>query len=293
MEKPVRSRRALLYMPGDDLHKIQKAITLGVDCICMDMEDGVALNRKTAARETIVQALTSLDFGQAERLVRINAAHTEFFNDDLAIALPAHPDGIVIPKVENPEPIQAVCQKMTALEQINGWPSGGMTILAIIETAHGILNLREICQADPRLSALIFGAEDLAADIGATRTPEGWEVFYARSALVLHCAANGLQAIDMVNNDYRDLEPLRKEARLGVEMGFSGKQIIHPNQVSVVQAAFSPSEEEIARAQEIVDLYTHQQEKGTGAVGVEGRLIDMPVFRQAENILARAKAANR
>ncbi len=289
----IHPRRALLYMPGDDLHKIQKAFTLIVDCICMDIEDGVALNRKASARETIIQALSSLDFGESERLVRVNGDHTEFFEEDLAAVLPAHPDGIVIPKIENAETVELVSQKMAVIEKTNGWPLGGMTILAIVETARGILNLGAICQSDQRLSALIFGAEDLAANLGVTRTTEGWEIFHARSEIILNCAAFGLQAIDMVDNDYRDLEALKKEAVQGARMGFSGKQVIHPNQVEVVQNAFSPTEEEVMRAQQVVELYTLEQEKGRGALGLEGRLIDMPVFRQAENILARAKKTGR
>ena len=266
---------------------------MNVDCICMDIEDGVALNRKASARETIIQALSSLEFGELERLVRVNGIQTEFFEEDLAVILPAHPDGIVIPKIENAKTVKLVSQKMAGIEKTNGWPLGGMTILAIVETARGILNLGAICQSDQRLSALILGAEDLAANLGATRTAEGWEIFHARSEIILYCAAFGLQAIDMVNNDYRDLEALKKEAVQGARMGFSGKQVIHPNQVEVVQNAFSPTEEEVMRAHHVVELYTLEQEKGRGALGLEGRLIDMPVFRQAENILARAKKTGR
>ena len=285
----IHPRRALLYMPGDDLHKIQKAFTLNVDCICMDIEDEVALNRKASTRETITQALSCLEFESSERLVRVNGDHTKFFEEDLTAVLPAHPDGIVIPKIENAETIRLVSQKMAEIEKTNGWPLGGMTILAIVETARGILNLGAICQSDQRLSALILGAEDLAANLGATRTAEGWEIFHARSELILYCTAFGLQAIDMVNNDYRDLEALQKESLQGARMGFNGKQVIHPNQVEVVQNAFSPNEEEVMRAQQVVELYTLEQKKGRGALGLEGKMIDMPVFRQAENILARAK----
>jgi len=259
----------------------------------MDIEDGVAFNRKASARATIIQALSSLEFGESERLVRANGIQTKFFEDDLAAILPAHPDGIVIPKVENAETVKLVSQKMTDVEKANRWLEGSMTILVIVETARGILNLKAICQSDPRLSALVFGAEDLAANLGATRTADGWEIFYARSEIILHCAAFGLQAIDMVKNDYHDLEELKKEAIQGARMGFNGKQVIHPNQVAVVQEAFMPSVEEVTRARQVAELYSLQQEKGKGALGLEGRLIDMPIFRQAENILARAKATRR
>jgi len=237
----MRARRALLYTPGDDLYKLQKASTLDVDCICMDMEDGVALNRKDEARQTIAQALRSLDFGRSERLARINAVGSGLERDDLETVLPAHPDGIVIPKVEFGEQIQWVSQFIGKYEKSSGWknPSNdstglhtGIPILVGVETARGIINLREIVSADPRLEVIIFGAEDFAGDIGATRTPQAWEVFYARSAVVTYAAAFGLQAIDMVQIDFSDTQRLYQEALEGAHMAFAGKQVIHPSQVA-------------------------------------------------------------
>jgi len=175
----MRARRALLYMPGDDLHKIQKATTLGVDCICMDMEDGVALNRKVVARATIAGALRTLDFGSSERLVRINAVGTGLEVEDLQAALSGRPDGIVIPKVEDAEQVRWASAQITAA----GYAIEQMSLICMVETARAIVNLAPIAAADPRLQALIFGAEDLAENVGAMRTPAAWEVFYARSAV--------------------------------------------------------------------------------------------------------------
>ena len=289
----MRARRALLYMPGDDLHKIRKATTLDVDCVCMDMEDGVALIRKQEARETIVDALRTLDFGRSERLARINAIGSSLEQEDLLAVLPARPDGIVIPKVESAEPIRWASTHMAAAERENGWPEGGMGIIVIVETARGIMNLREIAGADPRLHALIFGAEDLAGDIGAMRTPEGWEVFYARSAVVLHAAAFGLQAIDMVSVDFRDLDGLKRESLQGAQMGFSGKQIIHPAQVAPVQVAYTPSDEAIAHARRVVEAAGSHQAAGFGAFALDGKMVDAPVVKAAERVLARAQAAGK
>ncbi len=184
----MRARRALLYMPGDEMRKIRKATTLDVDCICMDMEDGVALNRKAEARLTIVEALQTLDFGRAERLARINALGSGFEAEDLAAALSGRPDGIVIPKIESAGQIRWASQVIASHEAQNGWPAGAICLLVVVETARGIVNLSQIVAADPRLQAVIFGAEDFAGDIGATRTKEGWEVFYARSAVVTHAS---------------------------------------------------------------------------------------------------------
>ncbi len=286
-------RRALLYMPGDDLHKIQKAITLDVDCICMDIEDGVAMNRKTDARQTILRALETLDFGRSERLVRINPIGSGMETEDLAAVLPGRPDGIVVPKVASADHVRWVSERLSEAERAQGWPDGKIAILALIETARGVVYLREIASSDLRLQALIFGAEDLAGDIGAKRTQEGWEVFYGRSATVIHAAAFGLQAIDQVYMDIRDTEGLAREAMQGAGMAYTGKQIIHPNQVKPVQEAFTPSEEAIAQARKIIATYREQQQAGKGAYAVDGKMVDAPVIRAAERVLERAQAAGR
>ena len=166
-------------------------------------------------------------------------------------------------------------------------------MLVGVETARGILNLKEIAEAEKRLDAIIFGAEDLAASIGATRTQEATEVLYARSAVVTACAANELQAIDMVYIDFRDTEGLRLEAEQGAVLGFSGKQIIHPNQVEGVQAAFTPSEEAVEYAQRVVRAFSASQREGKGAFALDGKMIDMPLLKNARKVLDRAKAAGK
>lgn len=289
----MHARRALLYMPGDALRKIHKAATLDVDCICMDLEDGVAPNRKLDARQTVVEALRTLDFGLSERLVRINAIGSGLEQEDIEAVLPAHPDGIVIPKVEQAAHLLWASAQITRAEQQNGWAEGRIALIAVVETALGIINLREIAGADRRLQALIFGAEDFTADLGGVRTSAGWEVFYARSTVALHAAAFGLQAIDTVYVDFHNQDGLRQEAIQGVQMGFSGKQIIHPNQVVPVQEAFTPSEAEIANAERLVRVFEDHKERGQGAFALDGRMVDMPVVKAAERVLARARATRR
>lgn len=286
----MRPRRALLYMPGNEMRKIRKATTLGVDCICMDLEDGVAANRKEDARWTIREALENLDFGRAERLTRINPIGSGLEVDDLKVVLPARPDGIVIPKVENSEQLQWASAQFKKIEKEQNWTDGSIRLIAIVETAMGILNLRQIANSDPRLVALIFGADDFAADIGATRTPQSSEVFYARSAVVTHAAAYGLQAIDIVFIDLNDLERLQHESQEGARMGFSGKQIIHPNQVDPVQAAFTPSREAIHNAQRLMAAYQQHTESGIGAFVIDGKMIDAPTIKIAERILNLASS---
>jgi len=288
----MHSRRALLYMPGDDWKKITKSLTLGVDCICMDMEDGVAVNRKAGARATIAKALQELDFGKSEKLARINSVGSGWEKDDIAAVLPVRPDGIVIPKIESLDQIKWGSEIIEAAELRYGWPINSVRMLVGVETAKGILNLREIA-SHPRLDGIIFGGEDFAASVGATRSRDATELLYARQAVVVACAAFGLQAIDIVTIDFKNLEVVRAEAEFGARLGYSGKQIIHPAQVEPVQSAFTPNDEAIAYAKRIVESFEASQKEGRGAFALDGKMIDMPLLKNARKVLERARAAGR
>jgi len=291
--KYMHSRRALLYMPGDDRRKIEKATTLGVDCVCMDMEDGVAITHKSEARAVIAQAMKDLDFGRSERCIRINSVGSGFEKYDLAAAVATNPDAVVVPKIETAQQLRSISEYIEMYELASRMEIGTIRMLVGVETARGVLNLKEIAEADRRLEAIIFGAEDYAASIGATRTKESTEVLYARSAVVTACAANELQAIDMVYIDFRDAEGLRAEADQGAQIGFSGKQIIHPNQVAPVQQAFTPSDEAIEYAQRVVTAFAASQKEGRGAFALDGKMIDMPLLKNAQKVLERARAAGK
>ena len=288
----MKIRRALLYMPGDSRPKIEKAISLRVDSICMDMEDGTAYNRKEKAREVIAKALQEMDFGHSEKLIRINGVGTGLEEDDLAATLPHHPNGVVIPKTESREQIEWLSEKIEAMELSQGWELNSVRILAVIESTKGIINLKEIA-SHHRLDALIFGAEDYAASIGATRTRGGQEVLFARSQVVLYAKANDLQAIDIVFVNFKDTVNLKVDAMLGAQMGFTGKQIIHPNQITPVHEAFSPSDAEIDYAQRLIAAFEKAEAEGAGAIDFEGKMIDMPLVKSAWQVIERAKAAGK
>lgn len=277
-------RRCLLFMPGDDLKKIQKGSGLGVDSIVMDLEDGVALNRKAEARATIASALHELDFGRSERVVRINPIGSGFEQDDLNAVLPNHPDSLMLPKVEDAGQVQWTANQLTGMD---------IQLLVLIETARAVVNLKEIAAASARVSALIFGAEDFAGGIGVTRTRAGGEVFYARSAVVIHAAAFGLQAIDTLCIDFNDEAALIEDCRLGVQMGFAGKLAIHPRQVNVIQSTFTPGDDQIARARRLIAMHDEHQAQGIGAFALDGKMNDMPAIRAAQQVLAKAKAAGK
>lgn len=284
-----RSRRSLLFAPGDDARKLSKAAQSNADCVILELEDGVAPDRKVTARETVREAARTLDFGRRERLIRVNGADTSFFEADLQHTIGAHPDGYVLPKVESAADVQRICRMLDAAERERGWPARGIGLLILVESPRGVLNLREICEADARLQAIIFGAEDYASVVGARRTPEATEVLFARSAVVNACGAYGLQPIDMVFIDFNDDAGLEQECLRGRQLGFVGKQVIHPRQIDVVNRCFSPSEEEVAWARRVVEGFRASQAEGYGAFALDGKMIDLPVVRQAERILSQAQ----
>ena len=273
----MRPRRALLFMPGDDRHKIEKGIAAQPDCVIMDMEDGVALNRKAEARATIVAALNELDFGSVEKIARLNALDSGLAESELAAIVPAKPDALLVPKIESSDQVVWLRRRLP----------DELPLLIMIETAKGVVNLKEIASA-PGLSALVFGAEDLIASVGGVRTRSNHEVAYARNAIAIHAAAFGLQALDQVYVDFDDEPGLRAEARAALEMGYSGKTAIHPKQIVPITETFTPSAEEVDRARKIVRVFEASQAGGAGAFAFEGKMVDMPVVRAAQSILARA-----
>ncbi len=283
-------RRSLLYVPGDSLRKVTKASSLPADTLILDLEDGVALSQKAEARATVRQALRELDFGARERLVRINDSNSPLAQADLLCMLDAQHNGYVVPKVESAEALLAISHFLDAQEQANAWPTGHIRLLAMIETALGVMNLREIAQATPRLDALIFGAEDFAASIGAVRTRENGELFYARSALVTAAGAYGLQAIDLVFTGLDDLPGLEAECHQGRQLGFIGKTVIHPAQIEPANRIFAPSPTEVETARELIASFDAQQAAGAGVFAYAGKMVDMPVIRTAQRLLARAQA---
>ncbi len=288
-----RPRRAVLFVPATDRKKIEKAAALGADSVVIDCEDGVALSRKAAARVQAAAALAELDFGASERLVRVNPRGSGHQRADVAAIGegPRLPDGIVLPKAESGDEVRALSERLAEIEAGHEVAPGTLRILPIIETARGVVRLEEIATADPRVEALIFGSEDLCGDIGATRTREGREIAYARSAVVLHCAAFRLQAIDTVFVDLGDEAGLVAETRDALGLGYTGKLAIHPKQVGSIVAVFTPPPNEIGMAERLLAEHRRHQAEGRGVFSLDGKMVDMPMVRAAERVLARARAA--
>lgn len=286
-----RPRRSVLFMPGDSRRKMEKATGLEVDSVILDLEDGVAINQKEEARLSVAEALESLDFGYRERLARVNPVNSTLCRRDLEIIVPARPDGVVVAKVESPEDLTSVSHYVTDIERQHGWPVGGIRLLAMIETARGVLNVAAIAGATPRLDALILGGEDYVGDVGAIRSQAGWEILYARSAVVAAAAAYGLQAIDTIFAELDNVADLAAESAFARGLGFVGKTAIHPAQLAAINAAFTPTPDEVARAERLIAANDAAQAAGAGAFELDGRMVDMPMVRAARQVLARAEAA--
>ncbi|KAJ2710684.1 hypothetical protein H4R19_003628 [Coemansia spiralis] len=281
-----RLRRAVFYVPCSEERKIQKSLQSKADCVMYDLEDGVSLNRKGLARSLVQSALSANTTG-AELGVRINAIGSGMELDDLQVVLQAPALNVVmVPKVESPQDIHIVAQAIVAANR-----TSDVRIIAGIETARGLVNIGDIAVADPRVDALLFAAEDYCADTGIVRTASRRELYYARSVVSTMAHAHRLQAIDMVTMDFRDAAVLADEAREGAEMGFTGKQVIHPAQVDVVQRHFSPLDEALVRAARIVNGYQAHYKLGKGAFDLDGKAIDMPVIKWAYHALRRAELA--
>ncbi|KAK5829035.1 Pyruvate/Phosphoenolpyruvate kinase-like domain-containing protein [Linnemannia elongata] len=288
IEPEKRIRRSIFYVPGSDERKLKSSLSLGADCLVYDLEDGVAFNRKNIAREMVFDALEASEHRKAEKAVRINAVGSGLEFDDLNVVLrSSRLQAIVIPKVQSAKDVQFVSQMVDSVAPFI--TRKNVRIIASIESALGVMNLKEIATADPRVDALVFAAEDYCADLGLTRTREGTEMLYGRQAIVTAAHAYGLQAIDLVCMDYKNDEILREECEFGRRMGFLGKQAVHPRQLEIIQRCFLPTDHEIARAADISEGYQEHSKRGVGAFNYNGKVIDLPVVKWAEKILSRAR----
>jgi citrate lyase subunit beta/citryl-CoA lyase len=288
--------RSLLFVPAESEKKLAKGLTTGADALILDLEDSVAPANKAAARPQAaaflreVKSLTS----RPRLVVRINALDSPFWGDDIDGVMAAAPDSIMLPKPRSAEDVQRLAIALDHAEAQFKLPPGQTRIIAITtETPAAMLTLPSYLDVSPRLEAMTWGAEDLSAVVGssATREADGrtWTPPYmmARNMCLMAAVAAGRQPIDTVFVNFRDRDGFAEECRLAARDGFTGKMAIHPDQVATINAAFSPSEAEVAWAREIVQLFVDNP--GAGTIGLRGQMIDRPHLSRAERILARAQ----
>ena len=276
-----RLRRTRLYIPGNNPGMVQNAVVYGADSLIFDLEDSISLSEKDSARFLVRNAIESLDFGDCEVTVRINSRETDYYLKDLEAIIPAKPHGILLPKTECIEDVMETHKIISKIEDEHSIPKESVMIMPIIESAKGVLNVESIATG-PRVVAIGLGGEDLTADIGATRTKSGKELEYISSKIIIACAAYGIQAIDTVFIDINDNEGLYQTTCNAIGVGFQGKSLVHPSQIEPVHRAFTPSDEELDRAERIVKAYKDAKKKGLGVVSVDGRMVDIPVVKRSE-----------
>ena len=281
-----RLRRSRLYLPGNEPKFFVNAGLHSPDGIILDLEDSVAHSEKDAAQLLVRNALRSVDFYGAERMVRINQMPLGL--NDLKFIVPHFVNVILIPKCESADQITEIEQEVHRLKRLHKMKSassGDIYFMPILESALGIMKAYEIATASRHNCALAIGLEDYTADLGTQRTNEGRESFFARSMVINAAKAAGIQAIDTVFSDVADMEGLRQSVIEAKSLGFEGKGCIHPRQVQVVHEAFAPTLEEIEKAKKIVLAFEEAESKGLGVVSIGTKMIDAPVVKRAQRTI--------
>lgn len=281
----------MLFLPGNNPNMLVNGGVLGADAIIFDLEDAVSPDEKDAARFLVQSALRSLAFG-CEIIIRINSLDTPDWERDVAAIVPASPDAIMLPKVSGAEHIRAVCERIDKAEK-ESRAAKKIKLIPLIETVLGLENSFAIAGASERITALFLGAEDFTADLRAPRTKEGAEIFYARGRIICAARAAGVDVLDTPFTDVNDLDGLRKDAEFAKSLGFSGKAVISPRHVDIVNDVFSPSDAEIEYAMKVFEAIRIAKEQGKGAISLNGKMIDAPIVERARTVLNAAKELGR
>ena len=285
--------RSWMFVPGHRQRMIDKALGLNADAIMLDIEDGVAPNEKDGARQNIAQSLgREKAAGTPARYVRINAIGHPRMDADLQAVVRPGLEGLVCPKVDTPEEVRQVDALLNERESELGMEKGGTKLLIAIESPKGLVNAPAIAASSPRISGLIFGAEDYGREIGlpTSREGEARDLIYARSAIVVAAAAAHVQAVDGVWVDLNDSQGLLGFARQARQLGFSGMSCIHPSQVNAINTTFSPTAEEIDYARQVLKAFEEAHARGDGSIAMGGQLIDRPIVERARRTIDMATA---
>jgi citrate lyase subunit beta/citryl-CoA lyase len=279
--------RTLLLVPGNKQKMLEKARTVNADAVILDLEDSVPVGEKEAARAAVRRALEEGDFGP-EVILRVNGFATRLTEGDLKGAFGPGVAAICLPRAEGPADTLRLAALITEVEQIHGRETGTVSIVAMIETARGVLHSFELAEVCQRVQALCLGGENLTGDLGTVRTQAGEELAHARGQLVLSGRATAVRAIDMIWADLNDIEGLRAEARRARELGYSGKLIIHPDQVAPVHEAFTPTAKEVAHARRVVEAFDAASKRGGGVITLDGYIVHAPVVARARETIRLA-----
>lgn len=302
----MKPRRSILSVPGHIEKMHIKACQSRADVVMLDLEDSVPLDAKESARQNLIRSIHSLDWGEKTLTFRMNGLDTPFAYRDLLEVVEAaggHLHSIVVPKVNHPGDIHFVSRMLDGIEMQKGLPRR-IGIEAIIESAAGLEFVSETTRASDRLTALVFGIVDYSVSIGARLVSisghgekeeeiyPGHRWNFAMSRIVMAAKARGILAIDAPYGNFKDPQGLERSAAMACALGFDGKWAIHPDQIDIINQTFSPSAEDIARAEKVLAAHREAEQKGLGAVAVEGRMVDRATVRLAQKLFEQAKYLN-
>ena len=282
--------RSMLFVPGNSMRMITKAVTLPADAIILDLEDAVPLPDKATARIMIRDSVRGVKSGGSYVFVRINALTTKLTNEDLRFVATRDLDGVMLAKTESRSDIVELDDMLMEAEKASGLELRSLKVVPLVESARGVVNAYEIAAASERVVAVAFGSGDYYRDLGRSVTsfsPEQTELLYARSQIVNSSVAAGVQAIDTVFFGLlTDKEGFIKETMLALQLGFKGKLLVHPTQIEPVNKAFSPSQSEAEYARRVVSAFEEAQARGLGAISFEGKMIDYMNYKQAKDLVS-------
>ncbi|KPF67633.1 malyl-CoA thiolesterase [Bosea sp. AAP35] len=286
---PIRPRRSALYMPGSNARALEKARDIAADALILDLEDAVAPEAKAAARDQVCAAVKAGGYGRRELVIRTNSVDTPWFMDDLAAAVEANPDAILIPKVSAPETLQQIGAQLNGL-----WAQPTLRVWAMIETPLAILDAEKIARAarDPRarLACFVMGTNDLAKETRARFVPGRAPMLPWLTSAILAARAYGIDILDGVYNDLKDEAGFKVECEQGRDLGFDGKTLIHPAQVGIANTVFAPDAAELDQARAIIAAFAEPENQGKGAIQLGGRMVELLHAEMAKRVVALSQA---
>lgn len=281
--------RSLLFVPANSMRMIYKSVKLNADGVILDLEDAVPMLDKETGRIFVRDSVKMVKSGGSDVFVRINALTTGFSFEDLSYTIQEGLDGIMLPKCSDKKDMLELSDMISEFEKERRLEEGSISIIPLIESSLGVLNAYEIASSSERVIAIAFGAVDFTRELGTTPSKEGTEIFHARAHISIAARAANVQSIDTVWIDIMDMEGLVKDAMLARSLGFRGKLLIHPKQIEPANRIFTPSEEEISFARRVVEVFSKAQAEGKGATSIDGTMVDIATFRQAEELLSLVK----
>ena len=278
--------RSLVFVPGNRANMLERALGFGADIIMVDLEDSVPPGEKAAAADLAIEWVPRLAAAGKRVMVRVNALDTGLAAGELAAVVSQELAGVSIGKGVGKWDLQQVDRLLAPLEAKAGIAAGSIRVIPWIETAQAIVKVHEMATASPRIAGIAFGGEDYTNDMGVIRSDFGAECYYARSAVAVAARAAGVAALDGPFVGFRDPDGLRTDAGNARQMGYTGKFAIHPAQIDIINATFSPQPDDIAYARQVVAAWDAAEAAGRGSLSIDGRMVDVPVVKRAQNLLA-------